>query len=90
MVVLMMDFLVEKSNGRRGRRSDSLLSLRGEGVPSTTRRRRSVGAASTSLAALLLPNGSLSRDEGSKKRERKNVNLYRNFRLSGQLIEVHC
>ena len=92
-MVVLMDFLVEKSkwDGRRRRRSDSLLSLRAEEergfLPSTTRRRskRSVGAALARLKPL--PNGSLSRDEGSKKRGRKNVNLYRNFRLSGQLIE---
>ena len=78
--------------GRRRRRRDSLLSLRAEEergfLPSTTQRRSKRSSVGAALARLKpLPNGSLSRDEGSKKRGRKNVNLYRNFRLSGQLIE---
>ena len=90
-MVVLMDFLVEKSQwGEEGGVVILffLWELRRKGVlPSTTRRRskRSVGAALARLKPL--PNGSLSRDEGSKKRGRKNVNLYRNFRLSGQLIE---
>ena len=90
-MVVLMDFLVEKSKwGEEGGVVILffLWELRRKGVlPSTTRRRskRSVGAALARLKPL--PNGSLSRDEGSKKRGRKNVNLYRNFRLSGQLIE---
>ena len=91
-MVVLMDFLVEKSQwGEEGGVVILffLWELRRKGVlPSTTRRRSKRSSVGAALARLKpLPNGSLSRDEGSKKRGRKNVNLYRNFRLSGQLIE---